>query len=174
MMSFEEFLRESSQAGPTSSEADRNLQMLVLMHRRNEWLAESTWRPARVRLAPSRNPRPAPVVPSSAASETPADPPGSLDSLVGRFRHISALQELVLGNADRESSALTYQPDAAGGDDQLANRRDRNRSIVDSPRAREARLRAMQQRIEQLVAEFAALRSAQREMRRVSGGLPRL
>lgn len=94
------------------------------------------------------------------ASLPPRSPPtagsDSFDTLVTQIRRIGALQDAMLSNVDNTTTSLE---DYA--------RRERNRSAVDSLRIREARLRAMQTRIDLLASEFQLLRSTRRELRRV-------
>jgi hypothetical protein len=85
----------------------------------------------------------------------------SFDTLVSQIRRIGALQDVMLNNVDAVTTNLEDAEDGGGG------RRERNRSAVDALRIREARLRAMQTRIDLLASEFALLRSTRRELRRV-------
>lgn len=180
LVTLDEFLRETGQAGSASSEAERHLQMLLLMHRRSdrERAAESPWRRSMFDHTPVGRLRAAPFDASAPAAATTGERAGgdSFDTLVGQIRRIGALQDLMLNTVD--TTAATLEDTVGSGraaeasppteeEEQPANRRDRNRSIVDGLRVREARLRAMQMRIDQLVSEFATLRSTQRELRRV-------
>jgi len=129
------------------------------------------------------SPSPRPAAGTTSASAATTDRPGaaggldSFDTLVTHIRRIGALQDVMLNNVDsttanledavsevalREAMAQEPEPEPTG-----PNRRDRNRSAVDSLRIREARLRAMQTRIDLLASEFALLRSTRRELRRV-------
>jgi hypothetical protein len=87
----------------------------------------------------------------------------SFDTLVSQIRRIGALQDVMLNNVDAVTTNLEDAEDGGGG----GGRRERNRSAVDALRIREARLRAMQTRIDLLASEFALLRSTRRELRRV-------
>jgi len=113
---------------------------------------------------------------STAPASTSVSPPsptsssaGSLDSfdtLVTQIRRIGALQDVMLGGTD--STATTALEDSTVGataDD--ASSAERERNTMSNLMIRQARLRAMQTRIDLLADEFEFLRNTRRELRRV-------
>jgi hypothetical protein len=182
MLTLDEFLRETSQASAASNEAEHHLQTLLLMHRRGDRdrAGSENWRRSLFDHTPAASARlrftaPAPGTSLSPPSPTGNDRPGidSFDTLVGQIRRIGALQDAMLSTVDSTTASLedsTINRSGAGttaDGEPSPNRRERNRSAVDSLRVREARLRAMQTRIDLLASEFQLPRSTRRELRRV-------
>ncbi|KAL7271150.1 hypothetical protein RUND412_006114 [Rhizina undulata] len=120
-----------------------------------------------------RNPTTAPTAPTaSMASTTPASPPAqsgqdSFETLVGQIRRIGELQDFMLSTVDSTASQLEGAASAGTGDPVLAATNTDRSAVASSLRVREARLRAMQTRIDLLSSEFALLRNTRRELRRV-------
>ncbi|KAH8146763.1 uncharacterized protein LAJ45_09137 [Morchella importuna] len=92
-----------------------------------------------------------PLPPPSSSSLPPLSRQDSFDTLVSQIRRIGALQDFMLNSTTTPPDPPTPTATAA---------------TVASLRIREARLRAMQTRIDLLANEFAVLSSTRREMRR--------
>ncbi|KAF8537027.1 hypothetical protein BDD12DRAFT_253432 [Trichophaea hybrida] len=175
MLTLDEFLRETSQASAASNEAERHLQTLLLAHRRSDRdrPGSEDWRRSLFDHTPSASAR-LRLTSSGTASLSPPSPTGndrpgidSFDTLVSQIRRIGALQDAMLSTVDDTTASLedsTINRTSGGGTTVEGERR---RSAVDSLRVREARLRAMQTRIDLLASEFQLLRSTRRELRRV-------
>lgn len=131
-------------------------------------------------------PRPVPYTytPMPAASQE------SFDTLVGQIRRIGALQDFMLSGivegesvpaataaSSNETATEEYGTGVAGVGGAVGARvehgagtggEEAERNAVAALRVREARLRAMQTRIDLLASEFALLRNSRRELRWVS------
>ena len=146
MLTLDEFLRETSRASSIPAVAGAYPPS-----------AAETERQLHAMLLMSRDRRNPADRDASLPPRSPFTPGSdSFDTLVTQIRRIGALQDAMLSNVDSTTSSLE---DYA--------RRERSRSAVDTLRIREARLRAMQTRIDLLASEFQLLRSTRRELRRV-------
>ena len=146
MLTLDEFLRETSRASSIPAVAGAYPPS-----------AAETERQLHAMLLMSRDRRNPADRDASLPPRSPSTPGSdSFDTLVTQIRRIGALQDAMLSNVDSTTSSLE---DYA--------RRERSRSAVDTLRIREARLRAMQTRIDLLASEFQLLRSTRRELRRV-------
>ena len=101
---------------------------------------------------------------STAASPPQTEDGETFETLVSQIRRIGDLQDVMLNAV--EPSGPAPEDSTTGGEDG-DERTDRDRTAVAGLRVREARLRAMQTRIDLLVNEFNLLRDARRELRRV-------
>jgi hypothetical protein len=182
VLTLDEFLRETSAASAATNDAERHLQQtLRALHHSaaDPWMSQRSLFDrtpgGRVRLTPLMTTTAAGGS-STAPASTSVSPPsptsssaGSLDSfdtLVTQIRRIGALQDVMLGGADSTTTVLEDSTVGAMADD--ASSAERERNTMSNLMIRQARLRAMQTRIDLLADEFEFLRNTRRELRRVS------